>query len=116
MEDPDLPITMTDVGTITSIFPLFYGCSKFVSGVLSDRLSPHVMLGGALAATALTNIAFGFSSSLWMFCALVSTAVIAGQGYSEYFFQAGFNGILQGCGAPSCAKFLTAWFATKVSL
>jgi sugar phosphate permease len=98
MVDSDMlpDIDKNSIGVITSIFPLCYGCSKFISGVLSDKFSPHIMLGGALAATSLCNIAFGYSSSLTWFCIF-----------------AGLNGVLQGCGAPSCAKFLTAWFPTK---
>ena len=63
---------------------------------MSDRLSPRVMLAGGLACTALLNIGFGLSSTLPAFMALWAA-----------------NGILQGFGAPSCAKILTAWFATK---
>lgn len=54
------------------------------------------MLGGGLIATGLVNIAFGASSTLPLFCVLWA-----------------INGILQGFGAPSCAKILTSWFAAK---
>jgi sugar phosphate permease len=93
---PALGLDITSIGVITSIFPLCYGCSKFVSGVVGDVLSPSVMLGGGLIATGLVNIAFGASSTLPMFCLLWA-----------------MNGILQGFGAPSCAKILTSWFAAK---
>ena len=94
--DPTLGLDITAVGVVTSIFPLCYGMSKFISGTLSDVLSPRVMLGGGLLATGIVNCAFGASSNLTLFC----------------LFWA-MNGILQGFGAPSCAKILTAWFATK---
>mmetsp|Transcript_17867 Transcript_17867/g.44225 ORF Transcript_17867/g.44225 Transcript_17867/m.44225 type:complete len:465 (-) Transcript_17867:978-2372(-) len=93
---PSLGLDITSIGVITSIFPLCYGCSKFVSGVIGDVLSPSVMLGGGLIATGLVNIAFGASSTLPFFCMLWAV-----------------NGILQGFGAPSCAKILTSWFAAK---
>uniref|UniRef100_A0A6U2BE34 Major facilitator superfamily (MFS) profile domain-containing protein n=2 Tax=Micromonas pusilla TaxID=38833 RepID=A0A6U2BE34_MICPS len=93
---PALGLDITSIGVITSIFPLCYGCSKFVSGVVGDVLSPSIMLGGGLMATGLVNVAFGASSTLPVFC----------------FLWAG-NGILQGFGAPSCAKILTSWFAAK---
>lgn len=81
---------------MTSIFPIAYGCSKFVSGVLGARSSPRVMLAGGLMATALINVAFGFGHSMvWFSC-----------------FWA-LNGILQGFGGPCCARILTSWFATK---
>lgn len=93
---PGLGLDLTSIGVITSIFPLCYGCSKFVSGVVGDVLSPSVMLGGGLIATGLVNILFGASSTLPLFCLLWAC-----------------NGILQGFGAPSCAKILTSWFAAK---
>ena len=37
---PGLGLDITSIGVITSIFPLCYGCSKFVSGVVGDVLSP----------------------------------------------------------------------------
>ena len=91
-----LGLDITSIGVITSIFPLCYGCSKFISGVVGDALSPSVMLGGGLIATGLVNIIFGASSILPVFCVLWA-----------------MNGILQGFGAPSCAKILTSWFASK---
>ena len=93
---PTLNLDITSIGVITSIFPLCYGCSKFVSGVVGDVLSPSLMLGGGLIATGIVNIAFGLSSTLPLFCLLWAT-----------------NGILQGFGAPSCAKILTSWFAAS---
>jgi len=88
---PSLGLDITSIGVITSIFPLCYGCSKFVSGVVGDILSPSVMLGGGLIATGFVrpiqnqraepliillllffqiNIAFGASSTLPLFCML----------------------------------------------
>ena len=93
---PSLGLDITSIGVITSIFPLCYGCSKFVSGVVGDMLSPSIMLGGGLIATGVVNVAFGFSDALPLFCLLWA-----------------MNGILQGFGAPSCAKILTSWFAAK---
>lgn len=93
---PALNLDITSIGVITSIFPLCYGCSKFVSGVVGDVLSPSLMLGGGLIATGLVNVAFGASHTLPLFCILWAT-----------------NGILQGFGAPSCAKILTSWFAAS---
>eukprot|EP00191_Tetraselmis_sp_GSL018_P003122 CAMPEP_0177601082 /NCGR_PEP_ID=MMETSP0419_2-20121207/14035_1 /TAXON_ID=582737 /ORGANISM="Tetraselmis sp., Strain GSL018" /LENGTH=525 /DNA_ID=CAMNT_0019094255 /DNA_START=772 /DNA_END=2349 /DNA_ORIENTATION=+ len=94
--DPTLNIDITMVGAMTSIFPIAYGMSKFVSGVLGARLSPAKLLAFGLMATAAVNIMFGFGASLAWFC----------------FFWA-MNGILQGLGGPSCARILTSWFATK---
>ncbi|KAL4438466.1 hypothetical protein ABPG77_000114 [Micractinium sp. CCAP 211/92] len=94
--DPLLPIGMTEIGTMTSIFPIAYGFSKFVSGVLGSRTSPTILLAGGLIATAALNVAFGFSTSLVWFCTWWA-----------------MNGMLQGVGAPCCARILTSWFAAK---
>lgn len=94
--DPTLGLDITQIGAMTSIFPIAYGMSKFLSGVLGARTSPTVLLAGGLMATALMNAAFGFGTSLAWFC----------------FFW-GLNGMLQGLGGPSCARILTSWFATK---
>eukprot|EP00775_Hariotina_reticulata_P005477 gene5477-5712_t len=66
--DPKLAMDITQIGAMTSIFPIAYGMSKFVSGVLGARLSPSLLLAGGLMATAVINIAFGFGSSLAWFC------------------------------------------------
>ena len=48
---PDLNIDITSIGVISSVFPLTYGCSKFVSGVVGDVLSPRAMLGATVLET-----------------------------------------------------------------
>ena len=70
--------------------------SKFVSGVLGSRTSPRLLLAGGLMATAAMNIAFGFSASMIWFSIFWS-----------------INGMLQGLGAPGCARILTSWFSSK---
>jgi OPA family sugar phosphate sensor protein UhpC-like MFS transporter len=65
--DSALGLSMTDVGALTSIFPIMYGVSKFASGVLGSRTSPRALLAGGLAATALMNLAFGFSNTMMAF-------------------------------------------------
>ena len=93
---PDLNLDVIQVGAITSIFPICYGMSKFVSGVVGDLLSPRYMLCVGLFATGCINVAFGFGSTLAWFCTFWA-----------------LNGLFQGFGAPSCAKIISAWFATK---
>jgi len=94
--DATLGLDITMIGAMTSIFPIAYGMSKFVSGVLGARFSPSQLLAGGLMATALVNIAFGFGTSLAWFCVCW-----------------GLNGTLQGVGGPCCARILTTWFASK---
>jgi len=70
-----------------------YGFSKFASGVLGARTPPTALLAGGLLATAAANAAFGASSTFPMLA---------------LFW--GLNGLLQGLGAPACARTLTAWY------
>eukprot|EP00798_Chlamydomonas_sp_ICE-L_P021673 gene21673-28690_t len=94
--DAALGMDITMIGAMTSIFPIAYGMSKFISGVLGAKFSATYLLAGGLMATALINIAFGFGSSL-----------------AWFVFFWGLNGTLQGVGGPCCARILTTWFANK---
>ncbi|XRB19043.1 MFS domain-containing protein [Pseudoscourfieldia marina] len=91
-----LGLDITSIGALTSIFPIAYGMSKFVSGVVGAKFPPRVMLAGGLALTGVFNILFGYSTSM---------------AYYLIFWTA--NGVLQGFGGPACARVLTSWFATK---
>lgn len=46
LEDKALGLDMTAVGGLTSILPVAYGFSKFLSGVLGARTSPRFLLAG----------------------------------------------------------------------
>lgn len=90
----DLGLTMADVGLLGTLFYITYGCSKFVSGMFSDRANPRYFMGLGLMLTGLTNILFGLSSSLPMFGALWVA-----------------NAFFQGWGWPPCSKILTSWYS-----
>eukprot|EP00929_Paragymnodinium_shiwhaense_P099133 TRINITY_DN6069_c0_g1_i1.p1 TRINITY_DN6069_c0_g1~~TRINITY_DN6069_c0_g1_i1.p1 ORF type:complete len:611 (-),score=151.05 TRINITY_DN6069_c0_g1_i1:515-2347(-) len=84
---------LSELGKLSSLFPLAYGTSRFIGGVLGDRMSPKNVFIFGLTACGLLNIAFGCSSSLFFFA---------------LFWV--LNGSLQGLGAPPCVKMLTNWF------
>mmetsp|Transcript_11434 Transcript_11434/g.19587 ORF Transcript_11434/g.19587 Transcript_11434/m.19587 type:complete len:634 (+) Transcript_11434:330-2231(+) len=88
-----LGFSLEQLGIITSIFPVAYGISKLVAGILSDSFSTRVFMAVGLAATGVINIIFGMQTSLVSFCVLWA-----------------LNGIFQGFGAPPCAKLLTTWY------
>ena len=92
----ELGLDVSSIGAMTSIFPIAYGMSKFVSGVLGSMMSASRLLGLGLICTGLINVFFGFGSSLAWFCTLWA-----------------MNGILQGVGGPCCARILTSWFKTE---
>ena len=121
--DPALKMDITQVGTMTSIFPIAYGFSKFLSGVLGARTSPRIMLAGGLMATAVINIMFGFGSSMVWFCTwwalngilqVMSLLHVLPLHIMLSIYDLDNNlYTLQGFGGPCCARILTSWFATK---
>ncbi|HDL8675836.1 TPA: MFS transporter [Yersinia enterocolitica] len=92
----DLGLTMSDVGVLGTLFYITYGCSKFISGMISDRSNPRYFMGIGLVMTGIINILFGMSSSLLIFGAL-------------WILNAFFQG--WGWGWPPCSKILTSWYS-----
>ncbi|WP_263081100.1 MFS transporter [Endozoicomonas sp. Mp262] len=90
----DLGLDKADIGILATLFYIIYGCSKFLSGVISDRSNPRFFMGIGLIATGFTNIFFGLSSSVLAFAALWS-----------------LNAFFQGWGWPPCSKLLNFWYS-----
>lgn len=92
----DLGLNKAQLGILGSILYITYGISKFASGVMSDQSNPRFFMAVGLIITGITNILFGFSSSLILFA---------------LFW--GINGWFQGWGWPPCARLLTHWYSQK---
>ena len=90
----DLGLTMSDVGVLGTLFYITYGCSKFISGMISDRSNPRYFMGIGPVMTGIINILFGMSSSLLVFGALWI-----------------LNAFFRGWGWPPCSKILTSWYS-----
>ncbi|PHM64059.1 hexose phosphate transport protein [Xenorhabdus stockiae] len=90
----DLGLDKAEIGLIGTLFYIAYGCSKFISGILSDRSNPRYFMGIGLIATGIINVFFGLSSSVVMFTCL-------------WILNAWF----QGWASPSCIKLLTTWYS-----
>ena len=90
----DLGMEKADIGILATLFYIIYGCSKFLSGVISDQSNPRYFMGIGLIATGVINILFGLSSSLLAFAVLWS-----------------FNAFFQGWGWPPCSKLLNFWYS-----
>ncbi|HIF9188982.1 MFS transporter [Photobacterium damselae] len=90
----DLGLDKADIGLIGTLFYITYGCSKFFSGIISDRSNPRYFMGLGLIATGIINIVFGLSSSLYTLAILWV-----------------LNAWFQGWGWPSCSKLLTTWYS-----
>lgn len=92
----DLHIDKNDIGIISTLFYLTYGLSKFLFGIFSDRANPRYFMAIGLIMTGITNLLFGFSSSLILLTLLVIV-----------------NACFQGWGWPPCAKLLMMWYSRK---
>lgn len=90
----DLGYSMAEVGFLGTVLYVSYGFSKFISGIFADRSNPRYIMSVGLILTGITNIFFGFSSSIILFA----------------FFW-GLNGWFQGWGWPPCTKQLSYWYS-----
>lgn len=90
----DLGYSKTDLGLILTLFSIVYGFSKFISGILADRANPRYFMAIGLVLSAVMNIFFGMSSSLFVF---------------GIFWV--LNAWFQGMGWPPCARLLTHWYS-----
>jgi len=82
------------LGILASILSITYGISKFLGGMISDRSNPQYFMALGLILTGICNIAFGLSSTFWLFALFWC-----------------LNGVFQAWGWPACCKQLNYWFA-----
>lgn len=88
-------LTKEQAGMIISSQNLAYAGSKFMGGVLSDRLSARLLFVCGLIISGVATLLFGTSPNSVLL-------------FSGFWF---LNGLAQGCGWPSCAKILRKWFS-----
>uniref|UniRef100_A0A2L2Y3K3 Glucose-6-phosphate translocase n=1 Tax=Parasteatoda tepidariorum TaxID=114398 RepID=A0A2L2Y3K3_PARTP len=81
-------------GLIISCQNVAYAISKFLGGILSDRISARVLFSIGLTFCGIVTLTFASSSSVAVFSLL-------------WFL----NGFGQGCGWPACSKILRQWFS-----
>ncbi|WP_308659331.1 MFS transporter [uncultured Alistipes sp.] len=119
--EADLGISKTSLGIFLTLNGVVYGISRFVNGVLADRMNARWYMSIGLALCALSNFAFGFGEdvSYWL------TGEHDGTQFTNTMIlfmgiMWVVNGMLQGTGFPPCARLLTHWIpptelATKMS-
>lgn len=86
----------SDLGMIGSALFYTYAIGKLTNGFLADHANMKRFLAFAFLATALCNLAMGFTTALW-------AAVMVW----------GLNGWFQSFGAPGGVVAMTAWFSNK---
>jgi OPA family glycerol-3-phosphate transporter-like MFS transporter/OPA family sugar phosphate sensor protein UhpC-like MFS transporter len=92
----ELGFSKTELGGFLTANGLLYGVSKFVNGIIGDRVNARWFMTSGLAICALINIQFGLSSSIMAFGLLWAA-----------------NGWFQGIGFPPCARLMTHWFPPR---
>ena len=110
-------ISNTSFGLIMTIVGLIYGLSRFVNGLIADRMNGRWHMSIGLLLCALASIAFGFVPTMlganWTY---IPAGLVTGFGVLLVL-----NNIFQGSGFPPCARLLTHWIpphelATKMSV
>jgi phosphoglycerate transporter family protein len=92
----DLGYSNTQLGLLGTLLYITYGVGKLVNGVLGDHANSRTFLCLGLALSALCNVAFGLSSSLYALA-----------------LWWGLNGWFQSMGFPPCARLLATWYGTS---
>lgn len=115
-------ISKTSFGIILTVIGLIYGLSRFLNGMIADRINARWHMAVGLALCAAANFAFGFGADLgsWITGAesgsqFVNTLVLI------FGILLVLNNLFQGSGFPPCARLLTHWIppqqlATKMSV
>jgi len=116
----DCGISKSMLGNFLFWGGIVYGISKFVNGIVGDKVNPKKMLCLGLLACTLVNVAFGFAPQIanppW---------AIRGTSTSTLAWTFGIllvvNQFFQGTGFPPCAKLIAFWIppkelATKMSV
>ena len=110
--EQDCGISKSMLGNFLLAGGIVYGISKFVNGIVGDKVNPRMMLCFGLLTCTLINVAFGFAPQIagtqktlvWTFGILLV-----------------LNQFFQGTGFPPCAKLIAFWvppkeLATKMSV
>ena len=117
----DCGISKSMLGNFLFWGGIVYGISKFVNGIVGDRVNPRKMLCFGLLACTLVNVAFGFVPQI---AGLLGDGEQASGGAALVWLFGLLlvvNQFFQGTGFPPCAKLIAFWIppkelATKMSV
>jgi len=110
-------ISNTSFGIILAIVGLIYGFSRFLNGILADRMNARYHMSLGLLLCALASLAFGFAPHLLGIEIGVAPHILV----VAFAILLVLNNIFQGSGFPPCARLLSHWIppqelATKMSI
>ena len=121
----DCGISKSMLGNFLFWGGIVYGLSKFVNGMVGDKVNPRRMLCFGLLACSLVNVAFGFAPHVAAFLSGGAGGASVGAQTSVLAWTFGMllvlNQFFQGTGFPPCAKLIAFWvppreLATKMSV
>ena len=119
----DCGISKSMLGNFLFWGGIVYGLSKFLNGIIGDKVNPRRMLCFGLLACTLVNVAFGFAPEIA--ARLGNGEQGTGNGSVALAWTFGIllvvNQFFQGTGFPPCAKLIAFWIppkelATKMSV
>ncbi len=110
-------ISNTSFGIILTIVGLVYGFSRFLNGLLADRMNARYHMSLGLLLCVLASFAFGFAPKMLG----VEIGVAPHSLIIVFGVLLVLNNIFQGSGFPPCARLLSHWIppqelATKMSV
>ena len=129
--EQDCGISKSTLGNFLLAGGIVYGISKFVNGIVGDKVNPRMMLCFGLLTCTLINVAFGFAPQIaGLFgggtrCCASVEAVESVRASLPLIWTFGIllvaNQFFQGTGFPPCAKLIAFWvppreLATKMSV
>jgi OPA family glycerol-3-phosphate transporter-like MFS transporter len=88
--------TNAQIGTIPSVYAVFYAAGQIINGTLGQRFGARYMMTGALVIASLTNLLFSFASSFPVMLALWA-----------------INGYAQSAGWSLLVQTLSNWNTSK---
>lgn len=88
--------TNAQIGTIPSVYAIFYAAGQIINGTLGQRFGARHMMTGALVIASLTNLLFSFASSFPVMLALWA-----------------INGYAQSAGWSLLVQTLSNWNTSK---
>ena len=110
-------ISNTSFGIILAVVGLIYGFSRFLNGILADRINARYHMSLGLLLCALASLAFGFAPHILGIKIGVAPHILV----VTFAILLVLNNIFQGSGFPPCARLLSHWIppqelATKMSI
>ena len=121
--EEELGISKTRLGIFLTLNGVIYGISRFLNGIVSDRIfNKKLLMALGLFLSAIVNIAIGFIPSVNGLFTVLDTD---GKATVGFIYLLGslwmINGWLQGMGYPPCSSLMAYWIrpselATKQSI